>query len=1701
MGILYSMRSWLRVLVVGCACWGVVADHVTEEGCNKGYWGEKCESLCESANCKQFPNRHDDPGIVCDKEKGLVIICDECAAGFWGPTCDEHCAQKHCDSEKPLTCDQSDGRNLECTSCQAGFAGKDCTLEVECEAIEYPENGKSNCPNNQPAAYDTTCLFTCGPGYSLKGKGETVCRGLPPLDPVGFNGAPKQNGVYFLAGKNGWSENELCLFLGHGPSLGNPRVESRLLESIIGLGGQVVRYEPPVIGEYFIHIECLGVTPLNCSIPDLSSTCVDKPSCLRVEHFLDSCTECYAHQSSTFQRNEDGKTEIIKGGRRGNCTTANGDSAPSWYHCDRMFQNWCKVFPESKYCDHGVNGKFYAPNPCENTDCSLRGTCNQHTGQCDCQWAYAGDSCETTVSTTLGHWSYPTPVCEAAPCLTRKLNNQEGKCVGMTGDVCIPQPKPGYVCRGQLQCMPDGAFHGEAQCVPKEKCGGSNGDDCHDLASCRDGHCQCFDHYWGDGVTRCALWDECLPGQAEIVAPTATNNRVCADVNECQENNGGCQQKCRNLNGTYECYCEQGFILADDGKVCKRQGCHPALVKNAKKPCQGVFEDECVPDCAEGFEPIGSLVCGGTGTFVGTARCRGQVCEPLVVPNGDEENPCTGTTGESCVPSCKRGYTSQGYLHCNPPNFTGTARCTPNECGPLAVTNALNMCEGRTGEACHQLECAEGFLFRGSAVCEPDGTWKGLAVCENINECEANQGRGVCEHICVDKFGSFECRCEMGYTLAADGRSCIPGTCELLTHPLWQSSCKGVIGESCTPAAKSGYQCSGTLTCRKQVGSNFPMWEGRPTCLPLGCEKRYIDGAKAPCTGTTDEVCTPVGAPGYTCTGTAICNPETGLFEGDARCMGVKCGAQIILNGDVCVEKEVGEVCDSFFCQNGFSPIGHLMCVWSEAQQAAIWVGAGTCRRQISCDKAGTNNTCGPNAECKDFGYYGGVCECSDGYWGDGEVCKPHTTCPAGQTQKPGSATATQNAICIDLDECNSRQSPCDPNFGICMNVANGYLCGCVAGHRLADMQANTTCVPLECQPVRIQGAKQCTGTANTVFNMSEMAESGYECTGTLTCDPRTLNFQGHASCKRLPCAPYKAPHALNECNGVEGAKCPLLCEYGFLPTGRAICKSGQFTPESCRATSQITCQAFGFPVELPAGVCGDRDGVLGCPADMTFGQASEFCRGEGARLCTLEEVQAGFVSAKSEGECSKLNHQRIWTGTVCGPNAVYTQAASPEFADYEQAKTQCTPLDDLVSTKCCADVNSRVPVDVCTEMYNKSGCSDLCFNSENSVGGYFCGCSAPFHKLGPDAHTCILECPSHTRQIHTSPFCIPSHNNMTRYISFGGNQHHPLYLGKFNWEAGSTGECSLVPFDAPFAAHELVHVQVTPVRDESSLAPFVAWVESVDPLIGFRVCLQQLGPDARGPIKHVELHWMAYTQLPEPAQSGEISLAEFTDADTSFTAIPHVPHFQEVSASTAHVHVTINHRFGGVSDPSGQRGESKRHNGITAWVERVDERGFEVGVEEVQKYKPSWQHAKHANVDYLVFQPWATMKSEGVVAGVANMASAKPLGSKRGQLGAVLDTSLQTNQVIFSTTSQDGLCVPVDFRRSLGSVPFVFATVTHRQDGRVSTHHEFASRHNGLVAWVEKVTTRGMLACYKDLTHYVRRHGGSIEVDWLAIV
>ena len=100
---------------------------------------------------------------------------------------------------------------------------------------------------------------------------------------------------------------------------------------------------------------------------------------------------------------------------------------------------------------------------------------------------------------------------------------------------------------------------------------------------------------------------------------------ACADIDECLEDNGGCQHHCVNTEGSFQCQCRDGFKvdLADESQCvdhdecgdlgkggCQQLcfnvhgsyhcGCYEGWSVDPIHPTQCVDDDECLVKCVQG---------------------------------------------------------------------------------------------------------------------------------------------------------------------------------------------------------------------------------------------------------------------------------------------------------------------------------------------------------------------------------------------------------------------------------------------------------------------------------------------------------------------------------------------------------------------------------------------------------------------------------------------------------------------------------------------------------------------------------------------------------------------------------------------------------------------------------------------------------------------------------------------------------------------------------------------------------------------------------------------------------------------------------------------------------------------------------------------------------------------------------------------
>ncbi|XP_067400216.1 endosialin [Emydura macquarii macquarii] len=198
--------------------------------------------------------------------------------------------------------------------------------------------------------------------------------------------------------------------------------------------------------------------------------------------------------------------------------------------------------------------------------------------------------------------------------------------------------------------------------------------------------------------------------------------------NWCEGDNGGCQQLCVDEGPSYSCECHAGHALLPDGRSCTlADGCQ-------NHPCQF----ECVPGEDSGYQclcPEGYVLASDGHACEDADECATGPCEQL----------CDNFPGGfQC--RCQPGYEDDGAGGCADLDECATAPCE-------------HQCENTEGS--YLCLCHLGFSPAEEAP----------QHCADNDECQIP---GVCQQMCVNYVGGFECYCTEGYELEADSISCAP---------------------------------------------------------------------------------------------------------------------------------------------------------------------------------------------------------------------------------------------------------------------------------------------------------------------------------------------------------------------------------------------------------------------------------------------------------------------------------------------------------------------------------------------------------------------------------------------------------------------------------------------------------------------------------------------------------------------------------------------------------------------------------------------------------------------------------------------------------------------------------------------------------------------------------------------------------------
>ncbi|PFX17583.1 Signal peptide, CUB and EGF-like domain-containing protein 3 [Stylophora pistillata] len=340
-----------------------------------------------------------------------------------------------------------------------------------------------------------------------------------------------------------------------------------------------------------------------------------------------------------------------------------------------------------------------------------------------------------------------------------------------------------------------------------ELCSESNGG-CSQICEQRSKYCLFGKCYFNCNIDfLCTRWVECKcqPGYKLLA-----DGKNCADVNECDTNNGNCDQICENSKGSYQCKCRSGFLIDSDKHKCNdinecnnnNGGCNQLCRNNV-----GSYHCE----CTVGFE-----LSEDNHTCVDIDECQ--------VNSGGCSYGCQNLQGRY-ICTCPIGF----ELDRSQKNCKDSKECL------LANGGCETNCHNNNGS--YYCSCNYGFELYDNYRC------RDIDECSrNIDQCNDTSTS------CRNYQGRYECPCKSGFKYKqGDSYNCDYITCPALLESMGtsvspKSQCLVVggrkVNETCKFSCSDGYELpdpnKDTLTCIETGSWDAPIINcQRVTCPAL----------------------------------------------------------------------------------------------------------------------------------------------------------------------------------------------------------------------------------------------------------------------------------------------------------------------------------------------------------------------------------------------------------------------------------------------------------------------------------------------------------------------------------------------------------------------------------------------------------------------------------------------------------------------------------------------------------------------------------------------------------------------------------------------------------------------------------------------------------------------------------------------------
>lgn len=686
------------------------------------------------------------------------------------------------------------------------------------------------------------------------------------------------------------------------------------------------------------------------------------------------------------------------------------------------------------------------------------------------------------------------------------------------------------------------------------------------------------------------------------------------------------------------------------------------------------------------------------------------------------------------------------------------------------------------------------------------------------------KNRGGCDHVCKNDKGLPRCRCNSGFTLAEDQRSCIAlclpgcshGYCEQPNECICES---GWVGEFCDTCVKHPGCQHDTCTEPRQCNCNEG-WEGQfcnkalclPGCVHGDCKHPNECICEMGWVGEFCDICEKYPSCQHgTCTEPWQCNCDKGWdgFLCDQalclpRCVHGDCEQP---NECKCEPGWVGELCDTCVkhpnCQHG-TCIERWQCICDEG-----W-GGPFCDQEkkhpdpdlvksfqttnvqnpheVGLNGFNRNHPCF-NHPCQQYCRVENgraQCRCKAGYKLniDEKTCRVHKPCKINKwncshiCNDNGNGTATcgcpsglilgkDGKRCIKVVSTNAHCRACSH---ICKNEGNGKVsCACPTGLILDSDRK--TCIDIdECKQSDLNHCQHF--CHNTKGSYMCSCREGYTLTDDYNCEDVD------------ECSSEYLNDCQHNCINIDGSY-ECSCEAGYILIGRHKC-------EGCRKNMYWSYNLQGC-LDCPKYSRTHSEGKLSikdCICEPGYeGMPGEHIACEDINECLINNFGCSYKCINIPGSAY----------CIC-PDGFKLDADNKTCVDVDECSIKnggcegtCHNSEGSFSCSCdkgftlSQDRYSCDDIDECLE--DKGGCEHKC---NNYRGGFYCSCKPAYH-LDNDLKTCIAgHCPGLPLPRYTTMVCKRQHNPLPKMDNYphGTNCMFTCQEGYKNTEDSNRVKC-----------------------------------------------------------------------------------------------------------------------------------------------------------------------------------------------------------------------------------------------------------------------------------------------------------------------